>query len=232
MSDLHVMSAGAAKGLVLGLQSDVERDLGVTLQAAFGAVGAMLERLNTGAACDAIILTRVMLDVLARDGRVEPRIADIGWVHTGVAVAHGATVRPVDDVPAVRAVLEPARAIYLPDPERATAGIHALRVLKTLGLPDLEARLRTFPNGAAAMAALAQQADPDAVGITQVSEILYTPGVQLLGALPAPHGLATLYSAAVMRGAANSGAAQQLVERLCAPSGARWRQQRGFEATA
>ena len=59
------------------------------------------------------------------------------------------------------------------------------------------------------MAALAQQADPQSVGITQVSEILYTPGVQLLGALPAPHGLATLYSAAVVRGR-RSDAAERL----------------------
>jgi molybdate transport system substrate-binding protein len=231
MPDLHVLSAGAAKGLVQGLQPEFERDIGVTLQATFGAVGAMLERLNSGAACDVIILTRAMLDALARDGRIEPRIADLGWVHTGVAVASNAALRPVADVSALRAVLEPARTIYLPDPERATAGIHALRVLKTLGLSDIEARLRAFPNGAAAMAALAQQADPQSVGITQVSEILYTPGVQLLGALPAPHGLATLYSAAVMRGAAHAGAAVQLLERLCAPSAARWRQQRGFEAT-
>jgi molybdate transport system substrate-binding protein len=230
MSDLHVLSAGAAKGLVLGLQGDFERDLGVTLHATFGAVGAMLERLNSDAACDVIVLTRAMVDALARDGRIESSIADLGWVHTGVAVASDAAPRPVADVRALRAVLEPARAIYLPDPERATAGIHALRVLKELGLPDIEARLRAFPNGAAAMAALAQQADPQSVGITQVSEILYTPGVQLLGALPAPHGLATLYSAAVVRGAADASASAQLVERLCAPSRARWRQQRGFEA--
>jgi molybdate transport system substrate-binding protein len=232
MSDLHVLSAGAAKGLVQGLQGDFGRELGVTLQATFGAVGAMLERLNAGAACDVIILTRAMLDALAREGRVDEPIADLGWVHTGVAVASSAVPRPVADVSALRAVLEPARAIYLPDPERATAGIHALRVLKALGLPDIEARSRAFPNGAAAMAALAQQADPLAVGITQVSEILYTPGVQLLGALPAPHGLATLYSAAAVRGAAHAHAAAQLLERLSAPSAAQWRQQRGFEATA
>ena len=231
--DLHLLSAGAAKGLVLGLQPEFERDLGVTLQATFGAVGAMLERLNAGAACDVIVLTRTMIDALARDGRVAAASsADLGWVHTGVAVPNAATPRAVADVPALRAVLEPARSIYLPDPERSTAGIHALRVLRALGLPDIDARLRTFPNGAAAMAALAEEADAQAVGITQVSEILYTPGVQLLGALPAPHGLATLYSAAVVRSAAHAGVGAQLIERLCAPSAARWRQQRGFEVTS
>jgi molybdate transport system substrate-binding protein len=237
--DLHLLSAGAAKGLLLTLQPEVERDLGVTLHAEFGAVGAMLERLNAGAPCDVIVLTRAMIDALARDERVDAAsVRDLGWVHTGVALPNGAaqradadarSMRAVPDVPALRAVLVPARSIYLPDPERATAGIHALRVLRALELPDLDARLRTFANGAAAMAALAE-ADAHAVGITQVSEILYTPGVQLLGALPAPHGLATRYSAAAMRGAA--GGAMQLLERLSAPSAARWRQQRGFEASA
>lgn len=240
MADLHVLSAGAAKGLVLGLQAEFERDAGVALQCTFGAVGAMLERLNAGAACDVIILTRTMIDALAHEGRDSAsahegrvdaaRTADLGWVHTGVAVPQGAPLRPVADVRELRAVLEPARTIHLPDPERATAGIHALRVLRALELPDVDARLRAFPNGAAAMAALAEEKDPQAVGITQVSEILYTPGVQLLGSLPAPHGLATLYSAAVVRGTAHADAAARLLERLTAPERARWRQHSGFEA--
>ena len=230
---MHVLSAGAAKGLVQGLQAEFEREVGAALHATFGAVGAMLERLNAGAACDLIILTRKMIDALAGEGRVDPEhVADLGWVHAGVAVPVGAALRPVGDVAALRAVLEPARSIFVPDPERATAGIHALRVLRALNLPDVETRLRAFPNGAAAMAALAQEADAQAVGITQVSEILYTPGVQLLGALPAPYGLATLYSAAIVRGAAHAVAAARLLERLTAPERARRRQQGGFEAAA
>jgi molybdate transport system substrate-binding protein len=230
-ADLHLLSAGAAKGLVQGLQAEVERDAGVTLQCTFGAVGAMLERLNGGAPCDVIVLTRAMIDALARDQRVDAaRIADLGWVHTGVAVPSAAAARTVSDVPSLLSVLRPAASIFVPDPERATAGIHALRVLKALQLPDIEPRLRAFPNGAAAMAALAAQAEPHAVGITQVSEILYTPGVQLLGVLPAPHGLATLYSAAMVRGASNAEAAQHLLQRLTAPERARWRSEAGFEA--
>ena len=233
MPDLFVLSAGAAKGLVLGLQTEFERDAGATLQCTFGAVGAVLERLNSGAPCDAIILTRTMLDTLAREGRVDAqRIADLGWVHTGVAVPAGVAAPQVSDVASLRAVLEPARSIYLPDPERATAGIHALKVLKSLQLPDLDERLRAYPNGAAAMAAMAEHADARAVGITQVSEIRYTPGVRLLGVLPAPHGLATLYSGAVARGAARADVAAELLRRLCAHERTHWRQQAGFEATS
>jgi molybdate transport system substrate-binding protein len=228
---LHVLSAGAAKGLVQGLQPEFQRDTGFELQCSFGAVGAMLERLNAGAACDVIILTRALIDGLARDGRVDAgSIADLGWVHTGVAVMSRAPTQPVTDVPSLMSLLKPASAIYLPDPERATAGIHALRVLKALKVADIEVRLRAYPNGAAAMAALAQQDDPQALGITQVSEILYTPGVQLLGVLPAPHGLATLYSAAALRDSARAAPAAQLLHRLVAPERARWRGQGGFAA--
>ncbi|HSW24397.1 MAG TPA: substrate-binding domain-containing protein, partial [Burkholderiaceae bacterium] len=148
MPELHVLSAGAAKGLVQGQQAGFERDSGFTLQCTFGAVGAVLERLNAGAPCDLIILTRAMIDTLAREGRVDAaRSADLGWVHTGVAVPTGASVQPVSDVTSLRAVLEPSNTIYVPDTQRSTAGLHALRVLKALQLADIEPRLRAFPNG-------------------------------------------------------------------------------------
>jgi molybdate transport system substrate-binding protein len=230
MAALHLLSAGAAKGLVLALQPDFERDSGLQLACTFGAVGAMREQLDGGAPCDAIVLTRSMLHELVDSGRVVARsVSDIGWVHTGVAVPQGASAPAVGDAAALRALLQRASAIYLPDPERATAGVHALKVLRELGQEQPE-RLRPYPNGAAAMAALAREADTAAVGITQVSEILYTPGLHLLGALPPPFELATLYSAALVQEAAHGEAAALLLALLCAPSRAALRQRSGFES--
>ena len=225
---VHLLSAGAAKGLVLALQPDFERASGVQLVSTFGAVGAMREQLDAGAPCDAIVLTRAMLDALAAAGKtLVGSVRDIGWVHTGMAVLQGAAAPRVADAAALRALLQRASAIYLPDPERATAGIHALKMLRELGQAQPE-RLRPFPNGAAAMAAMARAADPAAVGITQVSEILYTPGLQLLGALPPPFALATLYSAAVMQRAPQAEAAARLLALLSAPAQAALRQRSGF----
>jgi len=226
---LHLLSAGAAKALVQGLQVEFERSNSLSLSAQFGAVGAMREQLEGGAPCDAIVLTRAMLDDLAAAGRIDAgSVRDLGWVHTGVAVPHGAPTAALPDAAALRALLQRARAIYLPDPQRATAGIHALKVLSALGEAQPE-RLRAHPNGAAAMAALARDGDPDSVGITQVSEILYTPGLQSLGALPPPFALATLYSAAVVHGTVQAEAAANLLALLCAPAQAAWRQRSGFE---
>lgn len=227
---VHLLSAGAAKGLVLALRDEFERASGHSLVSTFGAVGAMREQLEAGARCDAIVLTRAMIDALAAAGRVDARsVCDLGWVHTGVAVPQGSPTPSVADPAALRALLERASAIYLPDPERATAGIHALKVLRELGQAQ-PARLRPHPNGAAAMAALARDGAPSAVGITQVSEILYTAGLQLLGVLPPPYALATLYSGAVVLGAPQTEIARSLVSLLCAPAHAALRQRSGFAA--
>ena len=230
---VHLLSAGAAKGVVGALRAEMERDGGFTLHATFGAVGAMRERLDAGAPCDVVLLTRALIDALAREGRADAdTVCDVGWVHTGVARRVALPGDSVADAAALRALLLPAREIYLPDPQRATAGIHAMKVLRALDLPGLDARLRAHPNGAEAMAALARSTDAEAVGITQVSEILYTPGVQLLGRLPAPHGLATLYSAARSRTAAQPQAALRLLQHLCGPARAEVRRSGGFETAA
>jgi molybdate transport system substrate-binding protein len=61
----------------------------------------------------------------------------------------------------------------------------------------LAERLHPFPNGAAAMGALARGAVPGELGCTQITEIKSTPGVVLVGPLPAGFDLATIYTVAV-----------------------------------
>jgi molybdate transport system substrate-binding protein len=227
---LHLLCAGAAKGLALSLQGEFEHAGGAELLTQFGAVGALREKLDAGAPCDVLVLTRSMLDALTAAGRVNTdSVRDLGWVPTAVALPSAAPQSTVADTAALRALLRRASAIYLPDPERATAGIHALKVLRDLGHAQ-PARLRVHPNGAAAMAALARDGDAMAVGITQASEILYTPGLRLLGALPPPHALATRYAVAVAAGTSQPELAARLVTLLCAPAQAQLRQRGGFEA--
>ena len=49
------------------------------------------------------------------------------------------------------------QGIYVPDTERSTAGIHVMQVLRSLGIDaEVEARLRTYPNGATAMLELSR----------------------------------------------------------------------------
>src|SRR5581483_3034042 len=154
-------------------------------------------------------------------------IRPLGRVPTGIAVARDEPCPDVRDRDALRASLRAAPALYCPDTARATAGIHFARVLAALGLDaETRGRLRAFANGAQAMAALAAQGPRGAIGCTQVSEILYTPGVALVAPLPAPFELSTLYSVAV---APHAGApARAFAERLVAPMSEALRRAAGF----
>jgi molybdate transport system substrate-binding protein len=228
---LELLSAGAAKGVVEALEPAFVPEFGVTLHATFGAVGAMREAFDRGVSSDVIVLTAAMIGALADDGRVRrDTIAALGRVRTGIAVADGEPLPAIADAALLRASLRAASAIYFPDPERATAGIHFVKVLRTLGVYDeIAARLRPHPNGAAAMRTLADAHPAGALGCTQVTEILYTPGVTLVGALSAEFELATVYAAAVARDARSPDEARRFVEWLTGPRSLALRRAGGFE---
>jgi molybdate transport system substrate-binding protein len=234
MSTLDLISAGAAKGLVQELETGWNARTGTTLAATFGAVGAMKEHLLGGAACDVLILTQPMLEDLARHGEVAAdSIALLGRVYTGIAVPAHATTPKVDTPEALRTVLHDASAIYFPDPHLSTAGIHFTRVLAQLGITDAVApRLRPFPNGAAAMRAMGEAGDRNAIGCTQVTEILYTPGVEFVARLPRALELSTLYSAAVCTRARSRDLARDFIVAIAGGEAAESRRKGGFEANA
>jgi molybdate transport system substrate-binding protein len=113
---------------------------------------------------------------------------------------------------------------------KATAGIHFMKVLKTLGIDaQLGERLRAFPNGATAMREMAQSTESGLIGCTQVTEILYAPGVQLVGLLPREFELATVYTAAVCARAEDPLAAVEVVRMLGGAEAAPLRKAGGFE---
>ena len=222
---LTLLSAGAAQALV----RTVARAAAIEIAGSFGAVGAMLEKFDAGEACDVVILTRKQLDALEEEGRVVAgSIADVGRVATAIGVLAGRSAPDVTDEAGLRRALLAADAIYFPDPTRATAGIHFMKVLETLGLRSaLEARLRTFPNGATAMRAMAA-APGDPLGCTQASEILATPGLQLVAPLPRGFDLETPYAAAVSARATDPRAAAAFVARLTGPAARSERATAGF----
>jgi molybdate transport system substrate-binding protein len=229
--NLDLLSAGAAKGLVEALQPAFFSTTGAGVSGTFGAVGAIRERLLIGEPCDVLVLTAAMLDDLARDGRIiGDSIAQLGSVATGIAVRSGEPFPAIGDRAALRATLAGARALYCPDPERATAGIHFVKVLRELDLYETASpRLRTYPSGAVAMREMAHADEPGLIGCTQVTEIRYTPGVELVGPLPAGFELATLYSVAVCVGTRQPELARSFAAALTGPESEDLRRQGGFE---
>jgi molybdate transport system substrate-binding protein len=223
---LHLLCAGAAQGLVTALQPRLLQELTAQTGGRFGAVGAMKEAFAAGEPCDLFVSSDAIVSALIAQGllRADGR-APLGRVRTG-------TPHPAVSTPeALAAALRAADVVHYPDPQRATAGIHFAKVLRELGLDaELQPRLLTFPNGATAMRELAASSAAHPIGCTQVTEILFTPGVDLVGLLPPEFELATLYTAAVPAHADHPALATRFIEMMTAPDTADLRQRCGFEA--
>ncbi len=232
MNTLHLLSGGAAQALVTRLQDRFLTLQGDAIEATFGAVGMMKDKLLAGAPCDVLILTDALIAQLTTSGQVAAGTAQaLGVVKTGIAVKSGEARPAVATRAELKAALQAASGIYFPDPVKATAGIHFMNVLKQLGLDkELADRLHTFPNGAAAMTAMAKSSEKGLIGCTQDTEILYIEGVDLIADLPKEFELATVYTAAVCTGAKAPESAAALIGLLAGTKAAGLRVECGFES--
>lgn len=228
---LQVLSAGAGRGLVTTAGATFERDASCSLHAVFAAAGPLGDRLADGAPCDVFISTEAQVDQWTARGSLRAGTsASLGTVQAAVAARAGRSVPDIATPAAFAAALEWASTIYLPDIAVSTAGRHIVAVLERLGLADkLASRMRTFASGDAAMRALAEDPDPDALGCTQATEITHVPGLTCVGPLPPGYALATVYTAAVGAGAEAPDLAGQFVAYLASPATSELRQRNGFE---
>ena len=227
---LRILSGGAAQGLVRALTPQFKARNGCEIEATFGAVGAMRDKLLAGTPADMLILTSALIVELARAGHViAGSAADIGTVPTAVAVRSGDPVPSIGDVAALRKALRAADGVYFPDPKLATAGIHFAKVIEALGLgEELKNHLRTFPNGATAMRELAAVKGGRPIGCTQVTEILAMPGVTLVGSLPKGFELATVYTIGICAKAQEPELARQFAALMTDTDARELRERLGF----
>jgi molybdate transport system substrate-binding protein len=150
-------------------------------------------------------------------------------VKTGVAVRTGDAHPSIKTRAELHAALSAAQGIYFPDPEKATAGIHVLNVLKALGLDQTHSsKFRVYPNGATAMGEMAKSKEAHLIGATQITEINYTEGVDLVDVFPTEFELITDYTLGICTRAHNSVHAQLLADLLTGDASAAVRKQGGF----
>jgi molybdate transport system substrate-binding protein len=230
MSQLNILSGGAAHGLVAGLTPAFKAKTGFDISGEFGAVGGMADKLRNGVATDIIILTKALVAKLADEKLVVPSsIADVGLVETALAVRSGDPKVTVNNANDLRAALLAADAIFVPDIKASTAGIHIAKVLAQLGIvEEVATRLKIYPNGATAMAELATSTAKRPIGCTQSTEIIATKGVELSGSLPKGCDLATMYTAGITASAAHADEAHTLIKLLTSPEAREHRAHAGF----
>ena len=189
-ADIKVLSAGALRSLLQELAPSFEKTSGNHLVLDFATAGGVEQRIISGQAIDAAILTEPRIKKLEADGKiVKDSIALIGRATIGVAVKKGAPRPDISSVAAFRRSLLIAPSIAYTDPASGgTSGVHMAKIFEQLGIAgDLKPKLRPISGDAGAPPSVggAVALGVAEIGLQPISELIGIPGIDIVGPLPA-----------------------------------------------
>jgi molybdate transport system substrate-binding protein len=207
-----------------------EKESGHTVKLTYAPVGALRDKIYAGEPADVTIVTPAIIEQLQARGLVRSETrTDMGQVGGGIAVRKGAPRPAIGTPEELKQALLAAKEIYYADPKIATAGVYFLKVADRLGIGDeVRKKVRTAGGGKASME-LMSKSTAYAIGVTQISEILSVPEVELVGPYPGGLQLMTTNAGILLERTQHTSAAEAFLRFLTsAPVQARFRQQ-GYE---
>ncbi len=228
-AEIALLTAGAFKQVVLAVLPDFERATGHKVTVDNDTVGALVKRIESGAAFDVAVLNPAAIDALTAKGPLaagtQRALARVG---VGVVVKAGAPKPDIATVDAFKRALLAARSVAYIDPKAGgSSGIYVAKLLQQLGVADqVNAKAKLIQGGAVAEHIAKGEAD---LGLHQISEILPVQGAALVGPLPAELQNYTVYAAAVATNARQPVAAQALIDYLARPERAAVLKSKGME---
>jgi molybdate transport system substrate-binding protein len=196
------------------LGSQFEKASGNTLVATLGTTAQLKGRIDSGEAFDVAFMAKSALDDLATQGKIadSPRAA-IARVGIGIAVRKGAVKPDVGTSEAFKQAMLNAKSIGFVDQTPTAAALKL--VFAKLGIAD-EIKSKIKPLSIQAAVAVAN-GDVE-IAMTQISEILPYPGVELAGPLPPDIQTYTTFAGGVAAASKNADAAAALIKFLTAPA--------------
>jgi molybdate transport system substrate-binding protein len=190
-----------------------------------GGVDAV-RRVHAGERFDVVVLASDAIERLVASGHLlaDSRV-DLVRSPVAIAVRAGAPRPEVGSEAALRRAVLAARSVgYSTGP----SGAHLVRLFERWGIAD-EIRARTVqaPTGVP-VGALVARGEVD-LGFQQLSELIHLPGVDVVGALPAPTDFITIFSAARGPGSAQAEAAAEWLAFMASPAADTTKRQHGME---
>jgi molybdate transport system substrate-binding protein len=183
-------------------------------------------RIKDGEPFDFVVLAVDAIEQLASDGRVDPGSrTDLARSGVAIAVASGAPRPDVGSEAAIRDAVLRARSIgYSTGP----SGAHLVRLFERWGIADAIApRIVQAPPGIP-VGALVASGDVE-LGFQQLSELMYLPGIDVIGPLPPEIQVVTVFSAAACTASNRGAAAYALLGFLASPEGDAVKRRHGME---
>ena len=190
-------------------------------------IAAAAKRLiDAGEQFDVVILSPAVVDELIREKKVDGTTrVDIMRAPIGVAVRNGEPKPDISSVAAFRSALLTAKSIaYL---KTGTSGVYLAGLMTKLGIAD-QVRGKTKLPEADIVGPMVARGEAE-IGITAISTLLATPGVSVVGPIPAEIQNPVPFTGAVSTTTASPAAAQALLKFLTSPAVAPAIRKKGLE---
>jgi molybdate transport system substrate-binding protein len=220
-ADITVISTGNIRAELLELQSPFESGTGNKITFSIQGAAATQKLVAAGAAGDAVIGPRPMLDALLAKGRVRPgSIVDIAQSSVGVAVRAGSPAPDISTDEKFKQLLLDAQSIVYPDPAKGSLGGNYLsKLIVQWGIADqLKAKTQLVDGGAPTAHVVAD--GKAQFGINQIAEMRPVPGLVFLAPLPPVLTNKIVMSAAILDSAHEPKAAAAWISFISSPQAA------------
>ena len=224
--EVQVLTAGAYRAVLAAVAPAIQAELGTTLVIRNETAGVVAQKLRDGDAVDLAVLSPAAAEPVA--GLTGP-LRPLARVGIGVAVREGAPAPAIGTEAEVRAAILAARAPAWINPAAGgTSGIYMTALVNRWGIAD-----QVLPHAVLVGGGLVADAVADGradLAFQQMSELNHTPGVVVVGPLPAAIQSYTVYAGTVPLRSAQAGAAAAVLDWLASPRAAAAVQQAGMEA--
>ncbi len=182
------------------------------------------KRVAAGEAFDVVILAADAIDRLIAAGHLRPGRVDL--VRSGVAacVQEGAPAPDLSNEAAAKAaVLAAAKISYSTGP----SGVALQKLFERWGIAEAMAAKTVQAPPGVPVASLVAKGEV-ALGFQQLSELLHVPGIAIVGGLPEPIQIVTVFSAGIPVNAPRAEAVHALLDFMTSPEAAEAKRRQGM----
>ncbi len=233
-ADITFLSASAMQSAMQELLPEFQKASGHNVKVEYANIGTITERVRRGDDADLAIISPQQRESLQKDGKISAGTpVVIAKAGIGVSVKKGAARPDIGSVDAFKRALLNARSIAVGDPNQGSpAGVYMISLLDRLGISgDIKSKLQLVAPGPGNIIAAAVVKGGAEIGIDQMTLIIASPDVDLVGPLPAGIQNFTTFTVAIPTSAKQAAAAEALIKFLTSPRAVSVFKSKGFEAS-
>jgi molybdate transport system substrate-binding protein len=215
---INVVAAGAVRGIIGGMIDDYSKQSGLKFNLTVGPTGQLRAALASGKPVDLVIVSAPLMAEMEKAGRITSGSRlDLGRVGLGVVVREGTPSPDISTPEAIKTALLKANTIAYTDPKLGGTSVEQLmKFAESAGIKDEVVRKGLISTGGNDAAAKVAEGKAD-IAIVPITDI-HAKDAKLVGPLPEPIQLWTVYSAAIPVSSADPAAARAFVAAMTAPS--------------